>query len=209
MKLYDTAPAPSPRRVRMFIAEKGIDIPVVQVDLRGGEHLKTEFMKLNPWCTVPVLELDDGTCISEAIACCRYLEAAFPEPPLMGVSPEEQGIIAMWEHRVEWDGFIAGSEVLRNTAAGMSGRGLTGSKGYEQIPELALRGKQRIQKLYEMLDQRFGESEYLAGPDFTVADITCLIAVDFARRQKLEIPDDCANVKRWHQQISQRPSAKV
>ena len=112
MKFYDMALAPSPRRVRMFIAEKNIDIPSVQVDLRGGEHLRPEFSKLNPWCTVPVLELDDGTCISEAIACCRYLEAAYPEPPLMGATPVEQGVIAMWEHRVEWDGFIAGSEVL-------------------------------------------------------------------------------------------------
>ena len=209
MKFYDMALAPSPRRVRMFIAEKGIEIPVVEVDLRGGEHLGAEFAKLNPWCTVPVLELDDGTCISEAIACCRYLEAAFPEPPLMGATPVEQGVIAMWEHRVEWDGFIAGSEVLRNSAERMQGRALTGALGFDQIPELAERGRKRIARLYEMLDRRFADSEYLAGDQFTVADITALIAIDFVRRQKLEIPEDRPNVQRWHDTVSARPSAQL
>lgn len=209
MKFYDMALAPSPRRVRMFIAEKNIDIPTVQVDLRGGEHLSAEFAKLNPWCTVPVLELDDGTCISEAIACCRYLEAAYPEPPLMGATPVEQGVIAMWEHRVEWDGFIAGSEVLRNTAERMAGRALTGALGFEQIPELAERGRKRIARLYEILDARFATSEFLAGDHFTVADITALIAIDFVRRQKLEIPEDRGNVQRWHDAVSQRPSAQL
>ncbi|MBT4118718.1 MAG: glutathione S-transferase family protein [Rhodospirillaceae bacterium] len=209
MKFYDMALAPSPRRVRMFIAEKGIDIPVVQVDLRGGEHLRPEFAKLNPWCTVPVLELDDGTCISEAIACCRYLEAAFPEPPLMGATPVEQGVIAMWEHRVEWDGFIAGAEMLRNSAERLKGRALTGAESFEQIPELAERGRKRIAVLYEMLDKRFGESEYLAGDSFTVADITALIAIDFVRRQKLEIPEERPHVQRWHDAISARPSAQL
>ena len=207
MKFYDMSLAPSPRRVRMFIAEKGIKIPTIEVDLRGGEHLEPVFASLNPWCTVPVLELDDGTCISEAIACCRYLEATYPEPPLMGQTPEEQGIIAMWEHRVEWDGFIAGSEVLRNSAVRMKGRALTGSLGFEQIPELAERGKRRIARLYEMLDERFAEAKHLAGDRFTVADITALIAVDFVRRQKLEIPENCPNVKRWHDLVSARPSA--
>ena len=209
MKFYDMALAPSPRRVRMFIAEKGIDIPVVQVDLRGGEHLNPEFAKLNPWCTVPVLELDDGTCISEAIACCRYLEAAFPEPPLMGATPVEQGVIAMWEHRVEWDGFIAGAEMLRSSAERLKGRALTGAESFEQIPELAERGRKRIAVLYEMLDKRFGESEYLAGDSFTVADITALIAIDFVRRQKLEIPEERPHVQRWHDAISARPSAQL
>ncbi|MEE2761017.1 MAG: glutathione binding-like protein [Pseudomonadota bacterium] len=209
MKFYDMSLAPSPRRVRMFIAEKGIDIPTVEVDLRGGEHLEPAFASLNPWCTVPVLELDDGTCISEAIACCRYLEAAYPEPPLMGRTPEEQGVIAMWEHRVEWDGFIAGSEVLRNTAERMKGRALTGALGFEQIPELAERGKRRIARLYKMLDKQFSKAEHLAGDGFSVADITALIAIDFARRQNLEIPEDCQNVKRWHDLVSARPSAQI
>jgi glutathione S-transferase len=209
MKFYDMALAPSPRRVRMFIAEKGIEIPVVQVDLRGGEHLGPEFAKLNPWCTVPVLELDDGTCISEAIACCRYLEAAYPEPPLMGATPAEQGVIAMWEHRAEWDGFIAGSEVLRNTAERMQGRALTGAMEFDQIPELAERGRRRIQRLYEMLDARFADVEYLAGDGFTIADITALIAIDFVRRQKLEIPEDRPHVQRWHDMVSARPSAQL
>ena len=209
MKFYDMALAPSPRRVRMFIAEKGIEIETVQVDLGGGEQLEPAFAKLNPWCTVPVLELDDGTCISEAIACCRYLEAAYPEPPLMGVTPAKQGVIAMWEHRVEWDGFIAGAEILRNSAKRLRGRALTGATSFDQIPELAERGKKRIAALLEMLDTRFGESEYLAGDAFTVADITALIAIDFVRRQKLEIPADRPHVKRWHDLVSARPSASA
>ena len=211
MKFYDCQPAPSPRRVRIFIAEKGLldKIEIVPVDLRGGAHFKPEFERINPFCTVPALELDDGTCISESIACCRYLEAAFPEPPLMGRTPKEQGVIAMWEHRCEWDGFIGGAEMLRNTAPGMKNRGLTGPRTFEQIPALADRGRKRISWFHDFLDKRLAESEFVGGDAYSVADITALISVDFAGRQKVGIPESHAHLKRWHDQVSARPSAKL
>jgi glutathione S-transferase len=211
MKFYDCQPAPSPRRVRIFIAEKGLldQIEIVPVDLRGGQHLTPAFDRLNPFRTVPVLELDDGTCISECIACCKYLEAAFPEPPLMGRTPKEQGVIAMWEHRCEWDGFIGGAEMLRNSAPGMKDRGLTGPVDMEQIPALAQRGRKRIAWFHDFLDKRLSESEFVGGESYSIADITALISIDFAARQKATIPETHTNLKRWHEQVSARPSAKA
>ncbi len=209
MKLYDFALAPSPRRVRIFLAEKGVEIPTVQVNLRGREQLTPEFAEINPNCTVPVLELDDGTRIFESIAICRYLEAAYPEPPLMGVKAKEQGVIAMWEHRCEIEGFLAGAEALRNSAEGFKDRALTGPHDYAQIPALAERGLKRMGHFLDMLDERLGKSEYLAGPTYTVADITALVVVDFFGRMKVEIPESHANLKRWHDAVSARPSAKA
>lgn len=209
MRLYDCAPAPSPRRVRIFVAEKGISLETVQIDLRAGAHLTTEFRKLNPWCTVPVLELDDGTTISEAIAVCRYLEAAYPDPPLMGRNPGEQGVVAMWEHRAEIDGFLAAAEAFRNATPGMKGRALPGTADYEQIPALVERGKQRVQHFFTWLDARLAESPFVAGPEFTVADITALVSVDFAGWLKLRLPESCAHARRWHAAVSARPSAKA
>jgi glutathione S-transferase len=211
MKFYDFQPAPSPRRVRIFIAEKGLldRIEIVPVDLRGGQHFKPEFERINPFRTVPALELDDGTCISESIACCKYLEAAFPDPPLMGRTPTEQGVIAMWEHRCEWDGFIGGAEMLRNTAPGMKDRGLTGPIAFEQIPALYDRGRKRIGWVHDFLDKRLGDSEFVGTDTFSVADITALISIDFAKRQKIDIPETHTNLKRWYDQVSARPSAKL
>ncbi len=211
MKFYDCAPAPSPRRVRIFIAEKGLTdrIETVQVDLRNGEHMKPEFLRINPWRSVPVIETDDGTFISESIACCRYLEAKFPDPPLMGATAEEQGVIAMWEHRCEWDGFLAAAEVLRNAAPGMRDRGWVGPVNHEQIPALVERGGRRVQHFFAVLDERLGQSKFVATDAFTVADITALISVDFARRQKFEWPESYKNLARWHAEVSARPSAKL
>lgn len=209
MKFYDCAPAPSPRRVRIFLAEKGVSLPTVQVDLRGGEHLAEAFRKLNPWCTVPVLELDDGTTISEAIAVCRYLEEAYPEPPLMGRTPVEKGVIAMWEHRAEIDGFLAVAEAFRNATPGMRGRAVTGAANVEQIPALVERGKARTERFFQALDDRLAESEYVAGPEYTVADITAQVVVDFATWLKLMPGEDQVHLKRWHAAVSSRPSAKA
>ena len=209
MKFYDFAPAPSPRRVRIFLAEKGVSLPTVQVDLRKGEHMTDAFRALNPWCTVPVLELDDGTAISEAIAVCQYLEAAYPEPPLMGSTPEEKGVIAMWEHRAEVDGFLAAAEALRNSTPGMRGRALPGASNFEQIPALVERGKTRVMQFFQALDARLAESEYLAGPSYTIADITALVVVDFGGWMKLTLGEDLQHARRWHAAVSSRPSAKA
>ena len=209
MKFYDCATAPSPRRVRIFLAEKGVTLPTVQVDLRNGEQLSPEFRAINPFCTVPVLELDDGTAISEAIACCRYLEERFPEPPLMGRTAEEKAVVAMWEHRAEIDGFFAAQEAFRNRATGMKGRALTGAINVEQIPQLAERGRSRVESFFRVLDERLAETPFLAGAGYTVADITALVAVDFAGWIKLTLPDELTNARRWYEAVAARPSAKA
>ena len=209
MKLYDFKGAPNPRRVRMFMAEKGISVPTQQVDLMAREQHEDAFRAVSPWCTLPVLELDDGTRICEAMTICRYLEATHPEPPLMGTTPLEQATISMWEHKLETDAMLAVGEVLRNTVDRFAGRALPGPVDHEQIPALADRGRRRIAYFMDLLDERLGESEYLAGPDFSVADITALIAVDFAARVEDRIPDNHPNVKRWHEVVSTRPSAQA
>lgn len=209
MRFYDCAPAPSPRRVRIFMAEKGISLPTVQVDLRGGEHLRPEFRRLNPWCTVPVLELDDGTTISEAMACCRYLEEIHPEPPLMGHAPEEKAAIAMWEHRCEIDGFLAMAEYFRNSTPGFRNRALPGPIEHAQIPALAERGRRRVQHFFDWLNERLGESAFVGGADYSVADITALVTVDFAGWAKLGIPQGHVHVRRWYDTVAGRPSAEA
>ena len=209
MKLYDFKGAPNPRRVRMFMAEKGISIPAQQVDLMAGEQHEDAFRAFNPWCTVPVLELDDGTPICEAMTICRYLEATHSEPPLMGTTPLEQATISMWEHKLETDAMLAVGEVLRNTVDRFAGRALPGPVDHEQIPALADRGRRRIAYFMDLLNERLGESEYVAGLNFSVADITALVAVDFAARVEDGIPDNHPNAKRWHEVVSARPSAQA
>ena len=209
MKFYDCASAPSPRRVRIFLAEKGVSLPTVQVDLRSGEHLQPAFAELNPWRTVPVIELDDGTAISEASACCRYLEEVYPDPPLMGRDPKEKAMVAMWDHRCEIDGFLAAAEALRNEAKGMKGRALPGPVGYEQIPALAERGRARVGHFYEVLNERLADSEFVAGPNYSVADITAFVSVEFAGWVKLTPPDGLAHLRGWLDAMGARPSAAV
>lgn len=205
MKFYDCSTAPSPRRVRIFIAEKGLDIPVVQIDLRSGEHLGDAFRKLNPHATVPVLELDDGTALLDSNSISLYLDETYPEPNLMGRDAREKAVISGWNRMAEWDGLAAGAEALRNHAKGMKGRALTGPVNYEQIPELAERGRKRAQHFLQELDARFNDSEFLAGDRFTIADITAAVAVDFYRWVKVEIPEDATGLRRWFDQISSRP----
>jgi glutathione S-transferase len=207
MKLYDCAPAPSPRRVRIFLAEKGITVPTVQVDLRAGEQLRPEFLKLNPWGTVPVLELEDGTAISEVMACCRYIEETHPQPPLLGRDAKEKAVIAMWDHYCEINGFLAAAEALRNETKGMAGRALPGPVGYEQIPALAERGKARIGHFFEVLNARLEESAFVAGADFSAADITAFVAVEFSSWMKLTPPEGADALRRWLDSMRARPSA--
>ena len=209
MKFFDVSTSPSPRRVRIVLAEKGAEFETVSVDTPNGAHLKPDFLSLNPWATVPVLQLNDGTCISEAIACCRYLEEAFPDPPLFGKNPKEKAVIAMWEHRMEWDGFLAVAEYLRNTAERMKNRGLTGIVNFEQIPALAERGKKRVAQFHSILNERLGESEYVAGDYYTIADVTAQVSLDFGIRAGLAYLEDKNNIARWHGLVNARPSASV
>src|SRR5262249_50051212 len=200
---------PSPRRVRVFMAEKGIEIPTVQVDLRNGEHLKPEFRMINPHCTVPVLVLDDGTRLVSTAAIWRYLEAMHPDPPLMGRSAKEKAIIADTQWRIESEGFAAVAEALRNSTPGMKDRAVTGPVNYAQIPELSERGRKRAQAFLELLDYMVGPKLFLCGDNYSVADIDAMIAVDFAKWIKLELPAGAANARRWHVSVANRPSAKA
>jgi glutathione S-transferase len=209
MKFYDCSTAPSPRRVRIFIAEKGLDIPTVEVNLREREQMTPEFETINPYMTVPVLELDDGTRLNSTQGAWRYLEEMHPEPPLMGRDAREKAMVADREWRVEVEGFMAVGEALRNMAKGMAGRALTGKYGYEQIPALAERGRTRVPRFFEDLDRILGESEFVAGDVYTVADITAFVTVEFAGWLKLGLADDQSNAKRWYEAVKARPSSSV
>ncbi len=210
MKFYDCPTAPSPRRVRIFLAEKGLEIPTVTVDLAKGEHFSEDFRRRNPTCTVPMLELDDGTFIYEAVAVCRYLDEAYPERPLMGDSPKTKAVIEMWNHRVEMEGFLAVAEGFRNRSAGFKGRALPGPRTIEQIPELVERGRLRYQYFLQDLNDRLETSRHIAGDDFSIADISALVTIDFGTRAvKVPIPDDHTHLLRWYQEVSARPGTQV
>lgn len=209
MKLYDCTTAPSPRRVRIFLAEKGIVVPTVQVDLRNNEQLTPAFRAINPDATVPSLELDDGTRINDAIGICIYFEAIKPQPPLMGETPQEKALIVSWQRETERNGFYAVMEAFRNWARGLKGRALPGPYDYEQIPALAERGRLRIGHFFEQMNARLAQSEYVAGPRFSIADITTLVTIDFAASAKASMPETSTHLRRWHAQVSARPSAKA
>jgi glutathione S-transferase len=209
MRFYDCTTAPSPRRVRIFLAEKGVTVPTVQVDLRNNQQLTPEFRAINPDATVPSLELDDGTRINDAIGICVYFEALHPQPALFGETPAEKGLVASWQREVERNGFHAVMEAFRNATPGLKGRALPGPHDYEQIPALAERGRLRVQHFYAQMDARLAHSEFIAGPRYSIADITALVAIDFASRAKMPIPENGAHVRRWHAQVSARPSAKA
>lgn len=212
MKFYDCATAPSPRQVRMFIAEKGLGdrIETVEVNLRDGEHLGDAFRAINPFCTVPVLELDDGaTRFLSTAGCCRYLEEAFPEPPLMGRTVVEKAAVADLAWRMEIDGFLAAGEALRNATPRLKDRALTGPDNYAQIPELAERGRQRVARFMATLDTILADRDFVAGDAFSLADIVAFCTVDFAKWVKIEPPDDADNLKRWYAGVAERPSAAL
>ena len=209
MKFYDCQTAPSPRRVRVFIAEKGIDIETVQVDLAKGEQFSDAYRAINPDCVVPALQLDDGSCISEVTAICQYLEEMYPEPALLGRTPEERAATIMWNAKAEQQGLWACADALRNFAKGLKGRAIPGPDNYEQIPELAERGRKRVAAFLDKLEQRLGSSEFVAGGFYSMADITAMIVVDFAERLKIPLPEEATNLRRWHDAVASRPSAAV
>lgn len=205
MKFHDCSTAPSPRRVRIFLQEKGVDIDTVQVDLAAGEQFSDAFRRINPDCMVPVLELDDGSCISEAFAICQYLESLHPEPVLLGRTPEERARVTMWNTKGEQQGLIAVMEALRNFARAFEGRAVGGPAGHEQIPALAERGRRRTLEFFARLDEQLASNAYVAGENFSLADITALVFVDFAKWVKVGIPENCGNVRRWYDEVSARP----
>lgn len=210
MKLYDFAHAPSPRRVRIFLAEKGITVPRVTVDLVKKEQFAPDFRRLNPDCTLPALELDDGTVLCESVAICRYFEEIHPEPPLFGRDARDKAIVEMWNRRAELQGYLRAADVLRNEEPRFADRALPGVEGgVPQIAALAARGRQALRRFYARLDAELAMREFIAGPRFTIADITALVTVDFATRLKFALPPEFAHLGRWHRAVSARPSANA
>lgn len=209
MKFYDCNMAPSPRRARIFIAEKGLETETIEVDLGTQEQLNPEFQAINPYCTVPVLELDDGTRLLSSTGIWHYLEAAHPEPPLMGTTPEEKGVIADMQWRIEMDGLMAVGEALRNSAPRMKDRALTGPVNYAQNPALAERGAARVKHFLGTVDDMIGDKPFVAGDTYSTADIDLLVVVDFAGWLKLGLPDNATRAKAWHEKVSGRDSAKL
>ncbi len=208
MIFYDCATAPSPRRARMFIAEKGLKIETRQVDLRNDGHRAADFLALNQHGTVPVLTTDEGLNLTENIAIAGYLEAAHPEPALMGTTPDEKGAVLMWNAICEFHGGMSIAEALRNSTPALKGRALPGAVDYEQIPELAERGRKRLQLFYETLEARLQQSPWLAGDSFSMADITGFVFCDFARIVKMPVPEENKATRAWFAKIAERPSAQ-
>lgn len=210
MKLYVWGIAPNPRRVQIYLAEKGLKVPVEDAGIPDKPALKSEFLESGPHRRVPLLVLDDGSQIGEAMAICRYFETLHPEPPLMGTGALERATVDMWERVADNEGMNAVAEFFRNSRKQFAGRGLSGMPGtVEQIPALVERGKQRLGWFYEKLDQRLADHEFIAGKRYSVADITALCVSDFAKRVGAEAPATLANLARWHAQVSARPSAKI
>jgi glutathione S-transferase len=208
LRLYHAASSPNSRRVRIFLAEKGLTVPMVPIDLGKGEQHSDAYRAINPRRVVPTLVLGDGTSIGEVLAIWRYIEEAYPTPPLLGATPKDKALITMWERRVELEGFAAVMEGVRNAAERLKGRAIAGSHDYEQIPALVERSKLRVNNFYGDLDARLAETAYVGGNDFSAADITALVTVDFASKaMNLSPPVAHAALKRWYENVLGRHSA--
>ena len=202
MKIYDFTQAPNPRRVRIFLAEKGITVPLEQVNLATGDNRKPEFLKKNPMGGLPVLELDDGTCIAESVAICRYFEEMKPEPPLFGTTAKEKAVIEQWNRRMEMEVLAMTAGAFRNTSEFFKGR-------IPQVPEYGEVCKNAAIKRLEWLDGELANRQFIAGDRFSIADITAMVGIDFGRTTGIKIQENQKNLARWHQAVSSRPSAKA
>lgn len=201
MKLYDSPFAPNPRRVRIFLAEKGIEIPKVFVDLARMQHKKAAYEAVNPLQCIPALELDDGTVLTESIAICRYLEELHPEPPLFGVDPLSRAAVEMWQRRLEFGLLGTVAAAFRHAHPAMKEMEAPQIQAWSEV------NKDRALDFLRFLDRHLADRPFMGGEDFTVADITGLVALDFMKPTRIALPDDLAHVKRWHRALAGRPSA--
>jgi glutathione S-transferase len=201
MKLYDGGRAPNPRRTRIFLAEKGIKLTLEPIDLGAMQHRSAVYTAINPIQRVPALELDDGTVITESIAICRYFEELQPDPPMFGSGALEIARVEMWNRRLELHFLFPVSHVFRNSHPAMK------EMEVPQVPAWAEANKPRVLEFIALLDRELADRLFVAGDKFTVADITGLVAVDFMKPAKLAVPDELKNLKRWHAEVSARPSA--
>ncbi|HKA53911.1 MAG TPA: glutathione S-transferase family protein [Candidatus Binatia bacterium] len=202
MKIYNSQTAPNPRRVRIFLAEKGIQVPCEEVDIVKAVNRSPEFRKKNPMGTVPVLELDDGTCIAESVAICRYFEETQPDPPLMGVDARDRAVVEMWQRRMEFELLWTVANSFRHRHEFFKGR-------IPQVPEFAEVSRQAAESSLAWLDGVLADRPFIAGGRYTIADITALCAVDFGRVSKIRILPEQQNLARWYEAVSARPSAKA
>jgi glutathione S-transferase len=202
MKIYNSSVAPNPRRVRIFLAEKGVEVPYQEVDLAKAENRQPEFRKINPMATVPVLELDDGTHIAESVAICRYFEELHPEPPLFGVGARGRATVEMWQRRMEFTLLATIADAFRLQHEFFKGR-------IRQCPEYAAIRKEDALERLLWLEGELAERRFIAGDEFTIADITAMVAIDFGRLSNIRIQSAQPNLARWHQEVSARPSASA
>lgn len=200
MKLYDSTIAPNPRRVRIFLAEKGITVPLEQVDIRAGVNRQPEFLAKNPMGGLPVLELDDGSCIAESLVICEYFEDRHPEPPLLGRTPEEKAEARMWERRMELEvmGPLLGA--FRHGSAFFKGR-------ITQVPEMVEPSRAAARKRLAWVDELLGTREFVVGNRYTIADITLFCTIDFGGMVGEGYESSLTNLTRWHEAMKARPSA--
>jgi glutathione S-transferase len=203
MKLYDAGRAPNPRRVRIFLAEKGVSVPLVPIDLGRLEHKAPAFVAVNPLQRTPALELDDGTVITESIAICRYFEELHPEPPLFGTHALDKAKVEMWQRRLEFGLLGTVASVFRHLHPAMA------EMEVPQVPAWGETNKPRVIEFLRFLDGELGDHEFVAGDRFSVADITGLVGLDFMKPAKIGLPEELANVRRWHERLAARPSAQA
>jgi glutathione S-transferase len=210
MKLYQAQISPNSRRVRIFLAEKGVNIEAEECWDRERACLKGEFIGLYRFRLIPMLQLDDGRQIGESTAICHYFEQLYPEPSLLGRDALEKAIVEMWQQRVNADGELGAEEVVRNSFPLLANRGLAGT--VDPVPQIAAlvdRGKGRLSRLFRTLDVQLKDERFIAGPRFSMADISALCAVDFAKFAGVEVPANLSNLQRWYAEVSSRPSAKA
>ncbi|RDJ19995.1 glutathione S-transferase [Bosea caraganae] len=206
-KLYHSSGSPNSRRVRIYLAERGIPIELVPVDLATKAQFADAYTAINPRNVVPALMLEDGATIGEVPAIIRFFDEAHPDHPLDGTTPKEKALIQMWERRMELEGFAAVMETVRNAAVGLAGRAISGPHGYEQIPALVERGRLRVRDFYADLEERLASVSFIAGGALSVADITAVVTIDFATKAlSMPIPDGHAATRRWYDALAARPS---
>jgi glutathione S-transferase len=203
MKLYDAGRAPNPRRTRVFLAEKGIEVPSEQVDMMAKQHKTPEYTAINPLQRMPALVLDDGTVITESIAISRYFEAVKPEPPLFGVGAKEIAEVEMWNRRCELNLMFPVAQVFRHTHPAMK------DLEVPQVAEWGEANRPRVADFLKILDAQLKTHRYVAGDKFSVADITAMVAIDFMKPSKIPMPEGLDNLQRWYAEVSARPSAKA
>lgn len=211
LTLYESKASPNARRVRIFLAEKGIEIAIKPVDLGAKEQFSDAYAAINPRLQVPTLVLENGTAIGEVPAIWRYVEEAYPgKRILLGTTPQQKALVAMWERCAELDGFAAVMEGVRNAVAGLKGRALSGPHAYQQIPEIVERSKLRVSNFFADFNERLKTVPFVAGDEFSAADITALVTVDFAAGgMKMTIPAGFDALQNWYDRLSDRPSSKA